>query len=170
MNKKFFFFFVLLTLFSPFLYSADWVLGGTAFTFTQKETRPSSLEAKGALLPSLILEQISDSSYRMTTDEEMLSRTLSSFSLERQSLFLQLSKEVKTRDSYILSETSQRTLKKKLASQNEKISGLKKQIQENLEKTDRATKEAEERIKKRKEEVSEGVNRQGFFIRAFNPF
>lgn len=151
-----------------FCQAEDWILAATPFSFSQKEEHSSLTLAKASLLPQLILEQIADNSIRMTTNEEMLERTLDSLVTERQSLFLQLSKEVKTRDALILSETSKRTLKKKLAAQDEKIRDLKERIDENLGKTEKARQEVEARIKGIESAQKEKVS--GFSIEALNPF
>ena len=173
MNKKFFsaaaaLFFLFISVQS--LYSADWILAAEKFSFTRSGSRTSSEEANASLLPSLILEQISDSSFRMTSDEEMLNRKLKELLTERQSLFLQLSKESQTRDTLFLSETSQRSLKKKIAAQEKKISELKEKISENLEKASKAQKEVEERIKKMNMSEGELVRKIDFSIKAINSF
>ena len=87
--------------FTQVLYSfpEDWTLAASKFTFTDSEAKNSSQKASASLIPQLVLEQIAENSSRLTTREEMLDRSLNTLLTERLSLFLQLSKEVKTRDS-----------------------------------------------------------------------
>ena len=95
--------------------AAEWTLGAAKFTFTQTETRSSAQEGAASLIPQLILEQIMADSSRTLTNRELLDRTLEDLLTARLSLFLQLSKEVKARDSLVITEPDARSLKKKIA-------------------------------------------------------
>ena len=83
-------------------------------------------------MPQLILEQIAENSIRSVSSQEQLDRELYALQTERLSLFLQLSKENKTRDSLVLSKTNPRELKKAIREEEEKISEIEKKIDENL--------------------------------------
>ena len=149
---------LILCLFNLTSFAEKWVLGATKFTFVSSSAdveKQSSDSEILSMLPSLILEQIVSGSARMPTDKEMLERTQEKLLTERLSLFLQLSKEIKVRDSLYLSHMSERKLKKKIASQEKKIEEINSQIDENLEKSKKADKEVEERIRAREEGENE---------------
>lgn len=134
--------------FTQVLYSfpEDWTLAASKFTFTDSEAKNSSQKASASLIPQLVLEQIAENSSRLTTREEMLDRSLNTLLTERLSLFLQLSKEVKTRDSLFLTETNQKKLGKKILESEEKIAEIQEKISENLDKASRLQKEYDERL------------------------
>lgn len=119
-------------------FSADWVLSAREFTFTQSSRDSSTDQALSKMLPQLILEQLSADSVRLPTEDEMLSRTLDSLQTERISLFLQLSKEVHTRDSHILLEKNARKQKKAIAEAEKKIAALEEKISINLQNAEKA--------------------------------
>jgi hypothetical protein len=138
---------ILSILTATMLCASDWTLGGMKFTFTQHDTRTTAQTGVATLLPQLILEQIASGSSRVPTNKEMLDRTLDDLLTKRISLFLQLSKEVKTRDSLVLSEPNQNALKKKIAAEDQKIADIEQQIKDNLNQAAQAKKEAEPAIK-----------------------
>ena len=115
-----------------FSFADDWVLAGQKFTFAQKGIENSSNAKIASVLPQLILEQIAENSIRSVSSQEQLDRELYALQTERLSLFLQLSKENKTRDSLVLSKTNPRELKKAIREEEEKISEIEKKIDENL--------------------------------------
>lgn len=115
-----------------FSFADDWVLAGQKFTFAQKGVENSSNAKIASVLPQLILEQIAENSIRSVSSQEQLDRELYALQTERLSLFLQLSKENKTRDSLVLSKTNPRELKKAIREEEEKISEIEKKIDENL--------------------------------------
>ncbi|WP_273464518.1 hypothetical protein, partial [Treponema berlinense] len=107
-------------------------MAGQKFTFAQKGIENSSNAKIASVLPQLILEQIAENSIRSVSSQEQLDRELYALQTERLSLFLQLSKENKTRDSLVLSKTNPRELKKAIREEEEKISEIEKKIDENL--------------------------------------
>ena len=115
-----------------FAFGDDWVLAGQKFTFSQKRVENSSNAKIASVLPQLILEQIAENSIRSVSSQEQLDRELYALQTERLSLFLQLSKENKTRDSLVLAKTTPRELKKAIREEEEKISEIEKKIDENL--------------------------------------
>ncbi|MCR5219129.1 hypothetical protein [Treponema sp.] len=147
----------------------NWTLAATKFTFTRKTPVSSAQESAATILPSLILERIADSPARMTTDEELLDRKLNEYLTERQSLFLQLSKEVQTRDSLVLTEDNPRKLKKLIAAENEKIEEIQQQIQENISNCEKAKAQVEKR-KAGAENTEEDESKGRFSFFPFNPF
>ena len=147
------------------IYADDWTLASTAFTFSQKGEWSEAYKGAAKLIPQLILDQIAKGSQRLPTDSEMLDRTLDSLLTSRNSLFLQLQKEVKIRDSLVVNENSPRSLKKKIAEEDKKIIELQKQIDENLLKTEQAYKEYEERLNP----LSKTEENKNFFKNMFAP-
>ncbi len=128
---------LLSVIFSGIVFSAEkntWTLACTEFEFTQNiHDRKSSEQNLSQVLPSLILEQIAEGLIRTTSDEEMLDRSLDSYLTDRQSLFLQLSKEVQLRDSYVLTVPDEKKMKKKIRVQEKKIAEIEEKISKNLD-------------------------------------
>ena len=91
----------------------------------------------------LVLEQVSENLYRNTRAEERLDRKLYELQKQRISLFLQLSKEIKTRDSLVLEDYSQKKLSSKIKEVEKKITKIEKDIQLNID----ACKEEENRAR-----------------------
>ncbi|MCR5724145.1 MAG: hypothetical protein K6G80_03570, partial [Treponema sp.] len=139
----------------------DWVLAARSFTF-ESAAKPAGAEQISTLLPQLILEQISTGGTRVLPSSEVLSRTLDSLQTERLSLFLQLSKEYKTRDALVLSVVQPRSLEKQLAAEQKKIAEIEKQIDENLASADKAVSENAAAIE-REEAVSQGLSQNDAF-------
>lgn len=130
--------------FSDTLPENQWVLAAQEFSFTQGPERSSAETGLASLIPQLILEQISSGSARLTSRQEMLDRRLSALLTERISLFLQLSRQIKARDSLVLSYPDSRKLKAALRDENKKISDIQKKIDDNLKASERARKEFQE--------------------------
>ncbi len=139
---------VLILLIPANLWADDWVLAAQAFTFAQKNTPSASALHSAQSLPQLILEQIATGSSRELPESEVLDRTLNTLQTERISLFLQLSKEVKTRDALVLTTESKRKLAKKIAAEDEKIAEIQAKIDENLKTTDEEIQKAKPKIEK----------------------
>ena len=146
--KKIVFIIALIILSQVFLYASDWTLGAAKFSFSQNESHSSSEEDAASILPQLILEQIVSTSSRITTKREMLNRTLDDLLTKRLSLFLQLSNEIKIRDSLVIQEEDKNNLKKKITDEDKKISDIENQIDENLLQVEKAKKETLANIKK----------------------
>ncbi len=142
-NKKKFVFFVLLVFCTHFVRAEDWVLAAQAFDFTQNVGHSSTDVSISSLVPQLILEQFSTGAVRITSEDEMLMRKLKSLQTDRLSLYLQLSKEVKTRDALLLVKTNDKDLKKSLKESEIKIAELQKKIDDNLECVEKAKLETE---------------------------
>ncbi len=166
--KKFFFSFIACVFFLNGGFSAEkkWTVAAKAFDFSQKSRKSTIQESLSELLPKLILEQVSEDIVRFTSVDEMYRRESNALLLERQSLFLQLSKEVKTRDSIVLLDLGEKAFRRKMQKQKTVIDDIKKKIDENLQKTEKLALEYD---KKTSEEKSESMS-EGFSPLAFNPF
>ena len=136
-------------------FASDWVIAAQQFSFTQKASQSESAEQASSALPQLILEQIATGSNRVLPESEVLDRTLDTLQTERISLFLQLSKEVKTRDSLVLTTESKRNLESKIKAEEEKIAEIQAKIDENLKKTDEEIQNAAPKIQ-REEKIAQG--------------
>lgn len=88
--------------------------------------------ATAETIPSLILEQMAENLVRMPRAQEVLDRELYDLHNARLSLFLQISKEVKTRDAYFLNDYSNAKLKSKIKAQEKTMRSLRKQLDENI--------------------------------------
>lgn len=164
MLKKFLCLFVFFILNLSHCFCEDWTLAAKKFDFVQNKKRDVSEQEYATLIPQLFLEQIAEGILRTTSSEEMLDRTLNEYLVSRQSLFLQLSKEVKTRDSLVLVTDNPKKLKKLMADQEKKIKEVQDKIDENLEKT--AAVKEEYRLKL---ESEKNVAKSDFNL-FFNPF
>lgn len=134
----------------------DWTLGVMEFSFKQSQSRTQSSEKAAQVLPQLIVEQIANQEVRTIPETERLDRKLNELQTERLSLFLQLSKEYKTRDSLVLTKTSPRSLTKAIREQMKKIREIEIKIDENLENVKKAKAESEPKIQREKE-IAEGA-------------
>lgn len=115
------------------LFADNWTLGIMEFSFKQKQNRGESTAKAAQVLPQLIVEQFSSENIRTIPQKERLDRRLKELQTERISLFLQLSKEYKTRDSLVLSTNSPRKLEKEIRKQMEKIRDIEIKINDNLD-------------------------------------
>lgn len=136
------------------LFADNWTLGVMEFSFRQKQSRAESSAKAAQVLPQLIVEQFSSENIRKIPQKELLDRKLKKLQTERLSLFLQLSKEYKTRDSLVLTNQKARSLQKSIKKQMEKIRDIEIKIDENLEAVKNAVDEYSPRIEA-EEAVSE---------------
>ncbi|WP_294427888.1 hypothetical protein [uncultured Treponema sp.] len=155
--KKVLFAFILIFLSLP-VFCDNWTLGVMEFSFKQKQKRAESTSKAASVLPQLIIEQFSNENMRTVPQKEQLDRKLKELQTARLSLFLQLSKEYKTRDSLVLTTTNSRKLKKLLEDEMEKIRDIEVKIDENLAEVKKAVDEAAPKIA-RDEEIAEGKKR-----------
>ncbi len=159
------FLFVSFALFACFpLYSAEsttkknWTLAAEKFVLTQKNSS-KAMQSVCSSLPSLILEQFSENLERRIYGEEELDRILYDLRKTRTSLFLQLSKEVQTRDALLLNDYSEKQLKEKIKESEKKIKSIQDQIFENLKEGRTQTEKYKEQIendKNRRKSIDEG--------------
>lgn len=124
----------------------SWTLAAEAFGFSQKTDGSPAVSAYSKTIPSLILEQMAENLTRIPRAREQLDRVLYDLQKERLSLFLQLSKEVRTRDSILLGDYSARKLKAKLREADDKILSIQEKIDENLKSAREETARREKRI------------------------
>lgn len=173
LNKKvFIFLFLLFVNFSNLFadeisLSDEWVLGAKKFEFLQNKKRELSEQELSTLIPQLLLEKISEGLVRNTSKKEMLDRTLESYLVERQALFLKLLGDYKKRDSLVLFIDNKKKLEKAIKKQQLVIDETEKKIEENLQKTEQIKLEySESDIKNNEKEISKSSDYN--FI--FNPF
>lgn len=114
------------------MWAVDWTLAASPFTFTQSGVRSSTEDGLATLLPQLVLEHVASGATRITTLEELTDRSLDALRTDRLSLFLQLSKEVQTRDSLVLSESNPKKLKRAISDAEKNIAAIQKKIDQNL--------------------------------------
>lgn len=110
---------------------SEWVIAAQKFTFTRNQT-DSVAEGMATMFPSRILEKLSSNMYRNISLEEDAERELYKLRQERNSLFLQLSSEVKKRDSLFLEKDNQTELNRKIADEDAKIKEIKDKLKKNL--------------------------------------
>ncbi len=137
----------------------NWTLAGEKFVYTNKNSVSSSADSTAKALPSLILEQMAETLERLPRAQEQLDRQLYELQKKRISLFLQLSKEVQTRDSILLGDYSEKQLKRKLKAQDVKVSDISKQIKDNLDEAEKLKQKYAPKIQQdlqREKDMSEG--------------
>lgn len=130
-KKSIIFFILFLICFSAF--SKDWVLASIEFTSKQKDSS-KLIAGICETLPQKILEELQFLSARDISADEIAQRKLYELRNQRTSLFLQLSAQIKTRDSLAVSVSSEKELAKKIKEQEQKIKNIETQIDENLKK------------------------------------
>ena len=145
MTRKSSLVFVFLLVFSCGLWAAsssqtEWTLGAQKFSFTRNQSDSVS-EGVAQMFPVRILEKISSGLYRNVTEDERLERELYKIKQDNTSLFLQLSAEVKRRDSLVTQNYKERELEKKIAEEDKKIKEIKDKLAANLEKQKKASEE-----------------------------
>lgn len=111
-----------------------WTIGAVEFTYSQDLKRDEYENAVLKVIPELILEQLYGTELRNVSDQEMLDRKINEIIKERLSLFLELSKEVKTKDALVLKNITEYQFKKQSANQDKKIKEIQKKIDANLDK------------------------------------
>ena len=126
---------VIFLFFSSSIFAAttqdNWIIGAQKFSFTRNQTG-SVADGVAVMFPSRILEKLSSNMYRNLSIDEKTDRELYKLRQERNSLFLQLSSEVKKRDSLVLEKYSQSELNRKLAEADKKVDEIKKKLLDNL--------------------------------------
>lgn len=128
---------VILTFFILFSFNLfsekNWIIGAEQFVSTRgKQT--SVTDGITRMFPSRILEKLSTNLYRNVSEDEELYSKINSLKTERTSLFLQMSSEIKKRDSFVTGNYSEKELKKKIEEQSKKIAEIQNKIDENLKK------------------------------------
>mgnify|MGYP006916040821 FL=1 len=142
-------------IFSLLAFADNWTLGVMEFSFKQTQSRSESATKAAQVLPQLIIEQFSSEEVRTIPAQESLDRKLKDLQTARLSLFLQLSKEYKTRDSLVLTTTKPKALQKAIKEEMKKIREIEMQIDENLEEVKRVQDDARPKIEREKM-ISEG--------------
>ena len=150
-----------LLLFSGFVLAAqvsqtEWTVGAQRFTFTRNQSDSVSL-GLAQMLPTRILEKLSSGLYRNISEDEKLERELYKIKQDNKSLFLQLSAEVKKRDSLIIQNYSDRELAKKIAEADKKIQDIKDKLASNIARQKETEMNSRESIAKDTAEVSEKI-------------
>lgn len=112
--------------------NSEWIIGAQKFSFTRNQTG-SVADGVAVMFPARILEKLSSNMNRNILTDEKAARELYKLRQERNSLFLQLSSEVKRRDSLFLEKYSQSELNRKIADEEKKIEDIKKKLTANIE-------------------------------------
>lgn len=131
-------------------FAEDWILAAKKFDFSQNKKRDVSEDELASLVPQLILEQISEGIVRNTSSKEMMDRTLETYLVERQSLFLQLSKEYKKRDSLVLTIEKENKLRKAIDAQNKLIRETESKLDKNISESERLREEYRRKVEEEK--------------------
>ena len=115
MTRKFKLFLTLLLLSSNIFAATtqtEWVIGAQKFSFTRNQTG-SVADGIAVMFPARILEKLSSNMYRNLYKDEKAERELYKLRQEKSSYFLQLSSEIKKRDSLFLEKYGQSELDRK---------------------------------------------------------
>lgn len=140
----------------------EWTIGAIEFTYTQDVERSEYEKSILKAVPKLILDQVTGLKERNIPNEEIVNRELDKLIKERLSFFLELSKETKLRDSYVLQELSKYQFDKKTKISEEKILDIQKKIDDNLEKQEKILNE-NSKIKKAENFVVYNNNSDNLF-------
>lgn len=139
-RKKIILVLILFTTGYAFAQNTDWTIGAAKFRYTQDLKRSEYENSVLLSIPKLILEQLYGIKSRTIPDREVLDRKLDTLVKERLSLFLELSKEEKLKDSLVLKSMSKYQFDKQTAECEKKIIEIKKKIDLNLEAQDKVFK------------------------------
>lgn len=134
-------------LFSVPFFAEDWIIAGEKFELKQSKYASESLVKAAEVLPQLILEQLAVNQSRIVLENEAFDRHQNKLLKERLDLFLQLSKEIKVRDSLMFSEIKPKKLEKAIVKQEKVIKDIQEKIEENLAETDKQILEFENKRK-----------------------
>lgn len=156
---------IVLFLFSVNFFAEDWIIAGEKFELKQSKYASESLVKASEVLPQLILEQLAVNQNRIIFEDEIFARKQNKLLEERFDLFLQLSREVKIRDSLVLSEISPKRLEKKILEQENKIKEIQKKIDANLFETDKNILEIND--KKNKNQHYTKIDNNNFILKLF---
>ena len=110
----------------------SWVIGAVEFTYRQDFVQSEYEKAVLSAIPKLILEQLYGTKTRNVPDEEILNRKIHSLVKERLALFLELSKEQKTKDALVIQNLSEYQFQKQTAAQEKKIKEITQKIKSSL--------------------------------------
>ncbi|MFA6856144.1 MAG: hypothetical protein WCR31_02945 [Treponema sp.] len=110
----------------------SWTIAAEKFTFAKERAVTKSESAVAELLPQLILEQLAENLERIPSSQEQLDKKQYDLQKNRLDFFLQLSKEIQTRDSLVIGDYTDKELLKQLKNEDEKIAAIKKQLADNL--------------------------------------
>lgn len=173
-------FFIVSHIVCSFVFAEEkkWTLAAEKFSYPQQKNLSKSNESLTKTVPSLILEQMAQNLTRLPRSREILDRTLFDLKKDRLSLFLQLSSEVKKRDSLVLESYSERKLKAKIKESDKKIAEIQKKIDDNLQKVNEEREKHTEKIHRddeRLKHIEEGGivkedQEKNAFIRFFSDF
>lgn len=110
----------------------SWVLAARKFSVEGASSKAA--ESAASVLPKLILEHISVGMVRSVERDEKAARKIDSLLTERLDLYLQLSKEVKARDSLALNNYNALAFELALADAQKKIKDIQEKIDANLKR------------------------------------
>lgn len=141
---------------APVKPSTPWTVASMVFDFAQRRDLSASERAISTELPALILNQLSGSLERIPDSQEFADRSLRDLRKKRQSLFLQLSKELQTRDSLVLGNYSERELRTRIKEADKKIEEIRNQIDDNILEVEKVIQSVDDKDKT-KSSLSEQV-------------
>ena len=150
-----------------FVAAADWIVAAQKFELTRGQTDSVS-NALSTIIPSRILDNFGTKNFRTIHKTEQNDREIYDLKKSQNSLFLQLSSEIKKRDSLVLGNYSQKELAAKIAEEDKKIEEIQTKIKENVER--RKELEAEKQIKDGNDSTKNEQNKSlsDFFKKFFN--
>ncbi|MGL4982302.1 MAG: hypothetical protein ACRC4W_05565 [Treponemataceae bacterium] len=136
--KKIVVFFSISILFSQLAFCVKWSISATAFegkaSSIDRKSKVSQSTSKSVneLLPALVLNELQVNGTRLITSDEAVTRLLHALSLERQTLFEDLSKKIAERDNVLFSATSTSDFKSKIKTAEKEIEKVRKALQKNI--------------------------------------
>lgn len=147
-----------------------WTVGATKFTIAKGQSANSVIESMAEDLPSAILSRIGHLLERNVRADEIYERQIQDVNNELINLALQLSSEIKKRDSLVLGGFTPGQLKSKIREEDKKIADIQKKIDaaliEKEELIDKSEAEIVEALYRNGEEMSEG-EKWGYLIKNF---
>lgn len=118
---------------SSFVAAADWIVAAQKFELTRGQSDSVS-NALSTMIPSRILDNFGTNNFRTIHKTEQNDREIYELKKSQNSLFLQLSSEIKKRDSLVIGNYTKKELEEKIKEEDKKIKEIQTKILENLER------------------------------------
>ncbi|MCR4735387.1 MAG: hypothetical protein K5829_10340 [Treponema sp.] len=125
--------FLILLVFQVSLSADDWIIAAQKFELNRAPDDSVS-NALTSVLPTRILDNLGSNNFRTILKSEQNDLELYELKKNQNSFFLQLSSEIKKRDSLVLGKYSKKELAEKIADSDKKIKEIQESIQEEFER------------------------------------
>ena len=117
------------------LASNDWIIAAEPFSWESDTSSEEQVKAAAVQIPSLVLDYLSNSGFRVPSLQELQQRKLDELKKARPSLVAALEKALKSRDEVLFSVESESEFKKEIEKKDLAVEEAKKNLEENQRQT-----------------------------------